>query len=223
MRRLACKKCGGVYELQKEESPNDFDKCSCGGDLEFVDSNDKEINVNTPLLNTISKKVLLIVGIFVILAMFFYVMDPFTPTVKKMDKVIPNKVGAYYVPDKLDNMALLTDLSTKPINYHDNYSKSVDKYYFRSGSQVRIHVIMYDTGGGINVIGNKFAENRLINGKEVRFLQFDLYSYMALFHGSDYSITITAEPAFTNSHIYVNDLQNELFIFTENFISEFNK
>lgn len=32
---LICKKCGGYYKLQPGESPTDFDKCNCGGELEY--------------------------------------------------------------------------------------------------------------------------------------------------------------------------------------------
>lgn len=36
---LVCKKCGGYYQLQGEETPDDFhDKCQCGGDLEYMES-----------------------------------------------------------------------------------------------------------------------------------------------------------------------------------------
>lgn len=36
---LACDKCGGCYELQKGESPNDFNlKCQCGGNLDYVEN-----------------------------------------------------------------------------------------------------------------------------------------------------------------------------------------
>jgi Protein of unknown function (DUF2927). len=36
---LICKKCGGYYQLQGEEAPDDFhDKCQCGGDLEYLES-----------------------------------------------------------------------------------------------------------------------------------------------------------------------------------------
>lgn len=35
---LICKKCGGYYQLQEGESPDDFyGKCNCGGDLEYVE------------------------------------------------------------------------------------------------------------------------------------------------------------------------------------------
>lgn len=37
MSYLVCDKCGGYYELQPNESPNDFmDKCECGGNLKYV-------------------------------------------------------------------------------------------------------------------------------------------------------------------------------------------
>ena len=34
---LVCEKCGGYYQLQEEESPNDFNACECGGNLKFVE------------------------------------------------------------------------------------------------------------------------------------------------------------------------------------------
>lgn len=39
MRYLICYKCGGHYELQPGESPEDFeDNCECGGVLHCTDS-----------------------------------------------------------------------------------------------------------------------------------------------------------------------------------------
>lgn len=32
---LWCKECGGCYELQEGESAEDFESCSCGGELEY--------------------------------------------------------------------------------------------------------------------------------------------------------------------------------------------
>lgn len=37
MRYLLCQDCGGYYELEKGESPDDFESCLCGGKLEHVD------------------------------------------------------------------------------------------------------------------------------------------------------------------------------------------
>ncbi len=39
---LRCEKCGGYYELQEGESPEDFEECECGGKLIPVDSIPKE-------------------------------------------------------------------------------------------------------------------------------------------------------------------------------------
>lgn len=46
---LKCEKCGGYYELQKGESPDDFqDKCECGGNLNYVESFDMNKPDETP-------------------------------------------------------------------------------------------------------------------------------------------------------------------------------
>lgn len=46
---LKCEKCGGYYELQKGESPDDFqDKCECGGNLNYVESLDMNKPDETP-------------------------------------------------------------------------------------------------------------------------------------------------------------------------------
>jgi hypothetical protein len=37
MKYLKCKSCGGYYELEPEEAPEDFEICQCGGKLEFYD------------------------------------------------------------------------------------------------------------------------------------------------------------------------------------------
>ena len=44
MAYLVCDKCGGYYELQPDESPENFtDKCNCGGNLKYIkDLNDLE-------------------------------------------------------------------------------------------------------------------------------------------------------------------------------------
>lgn len=44
MAYVACKKCGGYYKLDSDEFPEDFDKCQCGGELQFFDSLDDYLN-----------------------------------------------------------------------------------------------------------------------------------------------------------------------------------
>jgi hypothetical protein len=36
---LVCEKCGGYYQLQKGESPDDFESCLCGGKLTYTENN----------------------------------------------------------------------------------------------------------------------------------------------------------------------------------------
>lgn len=44
---LICKKCGGYYQLQEGESPDDFyGKCNCGGDLEYVESLEEDTPID---------------------------------------------------------------------------------------------------------------------------------------------------------------------------------
>ena len=33
---LKCKECGDKYKLKKGESPDDFDVCHCGGEIEYL-------------------------------------------------------------------------------------------------------------------------------------------------------------------------------------------
>jgi len=40
---LVCDKCGGYYELQEGESPDDFKNCQCGGGLKYVESLDEPL------------------------------------------------------------------------------------------------------------------------------------------------------------------------------------
>lgn len=47
---LICKDCNGYYKLQEGESPDDFDKCNCGGELIYTESIDElfDESVETP-------------------------------------------------------------------------------------------------------------------------------------------------------------------------------
>lgn len=51
---LICKECRRYYELQTEESPDDFDRCQCGGKLEYsryIDEN----QISKPLKNNLDR------------------------------------------------------------------------------------------------------------------------------------------------------------------------
>lgn len=41
---VVCEECGGYYELQKGESPEDFESCLCGGKLEYIKQNPEKGN-----------------------------------------------------------------------------------------------------------------------------------------------------------------------------------
>ncbi|HOI39522.1 MAG TPA: zinc ribbon domain-containing protein [Methanobacterium sp.] len=41
---LICDNCGGYYELQEGERPEDFQSCECGGNLKYVEKSDSSIN-----------------------------------------------------------------------------------------------------------------------------------------------------------------------------------
>jgi uncharacterized paraquat-inducible protein A len=53
---LKCEKCGGYYELQEGESPDDFDLCECGGKLNHTktfetsgeDTNENKATITCP-------------------------------------------------------------------------------------------------------------------------------------------------------------------------------
>jgi len=44
---LLCEKCGGYYELEDYESPEDFSECTCGGKLKYIKNMD-ELKPPTP-------------------------------------------------------------------------------------------------------------------------------------------------------------------------------
>jgi hypothetical protein len=57
---LICSKCGGYYELEEDESPEDFDRCHCGGKLIYSENLENESKGK-------GKKVYALLAIFIIL------------------------------------------------------------------------------------------------------------------------------------------------------------
>lgn len=55
---LKCKECGEVYKLQEGESPDDFNMCHCGGEIEYHLSRDElqEKQVYIPPKEELAKK-----------------------------------------------------------------------------------------------------------------------------------------------------------------------
>ncbi len=86
---LNCKKCGGYYELQEGESPKDFDKCQCGGDLEYIENIDDSSLLKKKLS---SKNIIRISGILFgasIMLIPYYLYSP-TPTPTSTSFVLIN-------------------------------------------------------------------------------------------------------------------------------------
>lgn len=49
MRYLICDNCNGYYELEDDESPDDFDNCHCGGNLKYIENNNHFLNSKKPV------------------------------------------------------------------------------------------------------------------------------------------------------------------------------
>ncbi len=49
MRYLLCDSCNGYYELEDDESPDDFDNCQCGGNLKYIENNNHFSNSRMPV------------------------------------------------------------------------------------------------------------------------------------------------------------------------------
>jgi len=63
MSYLICQKCGGYYQLQGDESPEDFVSCRCGGQLIYSEYLDSKPRVNT-------KKFYSAISIFIVITVF---------------------------------------------------------------------------------------------------------------------------------------------------------
>jgi cytoskeletal protein RodZ len=75
---LKCDKCGGSYELQEGESPEDFsDKCECGGTLRYVENLDTNFSDELPK-KKITKKSLAVIGcsVFVLILVGAFIIYP---------------------------------------------------------------------------------------------------------------------------------------------------
>ena len=92
MSYLVCEECGGYYELQPGEYADDFDlACECGGQFKYVDPIPSK-NENKRLIKSFPNKVLLIpVSVLIVLLIFLSFSS--TPSLEKMDQIIPNQVG----------------------------------------------------------------------------------------------------------------------------------
>ncbi len=76
---LICKKCDGYYELKDGESPEEFDKCQCGGELRYVETRDVNSNLNKKSKSS-SHNIIRIAGVLLgasIMLVPYYLYSPF--------------------------------------------------------------------------------------------------------------------------------------------------
>ena len=131
---LVCDKCGGYYELQEGESPEDFkDICECGGKLKYVENlNDIQGAEETPkkakpLLDRLkgwwdkqNKPIkaaiiigLLFVGVIIIFGMIeLYSADPGFQKYNSLDMSFQYPQG-WYVDNQASNTVKLEETSTR--------------------------------------------------------------------------------------------------------------
>jgi hypothetical protein len=66
---LKCKSCGECYQLKPGELLDDFESCTCGGELEFYDSSGEKTSDYGPISRSkglIKKLVLFLVAFYVV-------------------------------------------------------------------------------------------------------------------------------------------------------------
>jgi hypothetical protein len=79
---LICNKCEGYYQLQEGESPKDFDRCQCGGTLEYVEEIENQ-KTGYKLLQTVNFRRIIgvVIGTAVIMVSFLISSpDPYSAT-----------------------------------------------------------------------------------------------------------------------------------------------
>ena len=78
---LICRKCKGYYELQKDESLEDFESCICNGKLEYVENVNFKLVHDGNIKNQRNYKIIFIlstVAITVTVLIFLYLYSSIT-------------------------------------------------------------------------------------------------------------------------------------------------
>lgn len=224
MAYLICEECGGYYELEDGESPEDLDHCECGGKLRYVKSiygtskgsNEKLINKTT-----------IILGFGLLLLLLMAATYAFTPDPWKMDMIVPNKVGDYEVPKTSEDLqSRAGNFYTEPVKVMAG-GKSISKYYLNPNSNVMmiVGIIHTDNVKEIKKMTLTYEgppeETKLIAGKTFDCSYYR--SYEMTFYGNNYILQIIASTANPSTQEPENVLQEAAVNFAEAFIPEFNK
>ena len=76
---LKCEECAGYYQLKEGENPEDYDRCQCGGNLEYVEQIEKESShyVFSPL---VIRRITGILGgaLIMLLPYLMFTADPYS-------------------------------------------------------------------------------------------------------------------------------------------------
>jgi len=80
MAYLICDECKGYYELQKGEHLDDFDRCQCGGNLEYTEELEKQKSPVDVTLNVRRIAGILVGALIMVLPYFMFTPDPYSLT-----------------------------------------------------------------------------------------------------------------------------------------------
>lgn len=77
---LICDECGGYYELQEGESPEDFGQCKCGGHLRYVEKIENPKFKDKLFSSSNIKRItgILVGAVIILLSFFIFSPDPFS-------------------------------------------------------------------------------------------------------------------------------------------------
>lgn len=228
---LVCDDCGGYYELQQGESVDIF-KCSCGGNLRYVDSLYGGPKKRYPFMDKFFSNKILIIGLIIFLiASFVFLASIFTPNNIKLDDSIPDNAGAFHVPKYSSQINQQTGLNwqyPETTDYDgDSSIKFLNKVFIRENSPFLITVGMaYYSDSSQDEVESIYnttlygpVEKININGIEVDAMDFSPY-YLFSWHGNQYSVAVFVR---SSSHYATPEHRNEGLTFLHQFIPEFKK
>jgi hypothetical protein len=158
MAYLVCDKCGGYYELQPGESPDDFDRCECGGKLKHIqtlsdntfDKSDNNYKDHSALTLNKSNLMIILFLVFGITAIsgILYSTQVLNPTTANY-----TLLGSYNVNDLAPNgKAVNLPQGTKNIKVDYNISW-IDANPLNSNLYLDTYNII--NSGGIEPAGNQ--------------------------------------------------------------------
>ncbi len=105
---IVCEDCGGYYKLKKEESLDDFEKCHCGGNLQYAKKYFKLANADESPISGKSLKNTLIIIILGLLAVAAVIVAPISNSIIRLILMLPL---LFFLPGYSIAKVLFNDLS----------------------------------------------------------------------------------------------------------------